>query len=84
MKVNELITKLQTCNPDAQVRIMSSHDDGDDVTDWEITAVHDEWTHDMVSIEFTFDQRPAWTHVAFKRARRIFRPPTPKRGGAGR
>ena len=67
MLVKELIEKLQKYNPDAQVRIMSSQDSGDDVMDWEITAIHDEWTleqeHDMVSIEFTFDQRPERAHT---------------------
>lgn len=64
MTNKELITQLQQYNPEAEVRIMSSHDDGDDVVDWNITCVHDEWTlkkeHDMVSIEFRFDQRPQY------------------------
>jgi len=64
MTVAELVAKLASFDQQAQVRVMSSHDKGDDVTDWNITDVHDGWTlnedHDMVSIEIDFDQRPGF------------------------
>lgn len=64
MTVADLIQRLQAFNPAAKVVVMSSHDEGDDVTDWEIMDVHDEWTlvedHDQVSLKIDFDQRPGW------------------------
>lgn len=67
MKLKELLAELNGLNPEAEVRIMTSHDEGDDVVDWEIKCVHDHWTlekeHDMVSIEVDLDQRPDWSHA---------------------
>lgn len=67
MKLKELLAELNGLNPEAEVRIMTSHDEGDDVVDLEIKCVHDYWTlekeHDLISIEVDLDQRPDWSHA---------------------
>ena len=60
MKVSELITQLQSFNQDADVAVFTTHDEGDDVMDWDIVSVHDGWNkkipHDYVAIEIDLDQ----------------------------
>ena len=62
LTAGELVSRLRKFNPLAKVVVMTTHDEGDDVTDWEIVDVHDHWTlkkeHDLVSIEIDLDQRP--------------------------
>ena len=64
MTVKELMEKLACYSPDAEVVVMSSHDDGDDLMDCNIFNVNDSWTRkmdgDMISLEITFDQRPEY------------------------
>lgn len=67
MKVKDLIAKLTAMNhPEAEVVVMTMHQHGDDVTDWQVQEVHDGWWRkqagDMVSLEVDLDQRPEWTH----------------------
>jgi hypothetical protein len=64
MKVYELIKYLSSMEPESEVVVMTSHHEGDDVTDWTITCVHDHWSrvneHDLVSIEINLDQREGY------------------------